>query len=221
MNYNQVEKYLSTERLNRYLRASNNCKSKAMDLYRINLSLSQAFYPMLNLFEIILRNVISTHIARHFEDNDWIVNQKNHFMSHPSLRGTKYFLRTEVERVERVILKRSNTITSAKVIAEQNFGFWTSLFDPHHFRLIGGVTIHSFQHKPSNTNRKSIALMLKDIREFRNRVYHNEPICFKANEVNFSKAIQIREKINKITSWIDPQLLNNIQSYDNILQNIP
>lgn len=192
MNYNNIEKYLSTERLNRYLRACSNSKSQAMSLYRVNLRLSQTFYPVLNLFETILRNALYNEISIHFNDSDWILNQKQHFMLDASLARTKFFLRNEVIKAEKNIHKRSKKVSAAKIVAEQSFGFWASFFDPHHYKLIAGSIIYAFPYKPAHVNRKTIALMLKDIREFRNRVYHNEPICFKGNNKDFSKAIQIR-----------------------------
>lgn len=221
MNYDNIEEYLSKERLNRYLRACNNKKSQAMSLYRVNLRLSQSFYPILNLFETILRNALYNQISIHFNDWDWIINQKQQFMSDTSLTRTRYFIKIEVERAEKNIRKRSKIVSASKVVAEQNFGFWTSFFDTHHFKLIEGTIIKAFPHKPAHVNRKEIALILKDIREFRNRVYHNEPICFKGNSKDFSKAIQIRSNIFEMSQWIDPKLLKVLDYYDNILQKIP
>ena len=85
-----------------------------------------------------------------------------------------------MEKAERTIRRKGGTISSGKVISEQSFGFWTSLFETHHYRLIGGVIIHCFPNKPNNVNRSVIAQKLNRIREFRNRVYHNEPICLTA-----------------------------------------
>ncbi|WP_165793078.1 Abi family protein [Sphingobacterium haloxyli] len=221
MNYNNIEKYLSAPRLNRYLRASDASKKKALQIYRTNLRLSQAFYPVLNLFETFFRNALHGEISLFFNDTDWIVNQRNHFMTDKSLAGTSFFLKKEVERAEIKIYKKSKSIHSSKVIAEQSFGFWTSFFDPHHFKIIQGVAISTFPYKPKDVNRKAIAFMLREIREFRNRVYHNEPICFKGNIVDFSQAIQIRKYILEITSWIDPKLLAVMIYYDNIMNKIP
>jgi hypothetical protein len=38
--------------------------------------------------------------------------------------------------------------------------------------------MHIFNQLPPNTNRSNISRKLKDIRNFRNRIYHNEPIIF-------------------------------------------
>lgn len=126
MHYNSIEKYLSRPRLNRYFRASDDSKTKALQIYRINLRLSQAFYPVLNLFETFFRNALYGEISLFFNDTDWIVNQKNHFMSDRSLAGTNFFLKREIERAEMKIFRKSKHVHSSKIIAEQSFGFWTS-----------------------------------------------------------------------------------------------
>src|SRR5690606_7063571 len=139
--------------------------------------------------------VLYSQISTFFNDTDWIINQKRHFMSAPSLAGTSFFLRKEVERAEMKIRKKSKAVHSSKIIAEQNLGFWTSFFDPHHFKIIEGIPIKALPNKPKEINRQNIAFMLKEIREFRNRVYHHEPICFKGNSIDFSQAILIRKHI--------------------------
>lgn len=207
--------------MNRYLRACHNSKTRALQVHRINLRLSQAFYPVLNLFEIFLRNALYDQISAFFDDADWLVNQKRCFMSDKSLEGTNFFLKKEVERTEMKIRKKSKVVRCSKIIAEQNLGFWTSFFDPHHFKIIEGTPIKSFPNKPKDVNRKIIAFMLKEIREFRNRVYHNEPICFKGNSIDFSRAVQIRKYILQIINWIDPELLKVTAYYDNICNKIP
>lgn len=58
--------------------------------------------------------------------------------------------------------------------------------------------------------------MLKEIREFRNRIYHNEPICFRGNAIDFSKAMEVRDDVQTLISWIDPELLKYIEYFNNI-----
>jgi hypothetical protein len=76
MRYAQLEYYVSEPRLNRFLRACSNSKTKAQKLYRINIKVSEAFYPILNLFETFLRNTIYNEIAHSLHDPDWIINEQ-------------------------------------------------------------------------------------------------------------------------------------------------
>ena len=112
-------------------------------------------------------------------------------MNHPSLAPGKYFLKNSIVNAEKTVKRMGGTVTLGKIIAEQSFGFWTSLFDKHHYRLIGGVVIHCFPNKPKDVNRNIINQKLNRIREFRNRVYHNEPICFNGNNIDFTNAVNI------------------------------
>lgn len=216
MNYNKLEYFLSQPRLERFLRSTGNSKSKAQQLYRINLRVSQAFYPILNLFEIFLRNSINNQVTSHFANPNWILNEKTGFMNDNSLRPSKFYLKNSVQKAENTIRRKRGTISSGKVIAEQSFGFWTSLFEPHHYRLIGGVIIHCFPNKPHNVNRSVISQKLNRIREFRNRIYHNEPICFNGNNIDFSSAENIRDEIFDILIWIDPELASYIEYFNGI-----
>jgi len=208
MDYSKLEYYLSQPRLSRFLASSGASKMKAQILYRANLQLAQSFYPVLNLFEIFLRNACDYQVSSYFSNPNWIITEKNGFMSHCSLTNSKFFLRNSVSKAERKIRSKGGNVTSGKVIAEQSFGFWTSLFDTHHYKLIGGVVIHSFNHKPAHINRNIISQKLSRVREFRNRIYHNEPICCQGNMISFTHAKNIKNEIYELLEWIDPDLIS-------------
>lgn len=216
MEYNKLEYYVSQPRLHRFLQATGNSKSKAQKLYRINLRASQAFYPILNLFEIVLRNIINYQVSSHFANPNWIITEKTGFMNDASLQRSHYYLKSSIQKAERTIRRKGGTVTAGKVIAEQSLGFWTSLFDSHHYRLIGGVVIHCFPNKPAPVNRNIINQKLNDIREFRNRIYHNEPICFNGNNIDFAEAIRIKEEIYQVFEWIDEDLVDYIEYFNGI-----
>lgn len=217
MDYNKLEYYSSKPRLDRFLTACGNSKSKAQNLYKINLQVSQAFYPVLNLFEIFLRNALNYRMAAYFADPDWIVHQKNAFMNNLSLAGTKYFLRSSVVKAENAILRKGGVVSSGKIIAEQTLGFWTGLFDVHHYRLIGGTVIHAFPGKPRYVNRSLLSKKLNRTREFRNRIYHNEPICFAGPVIDFAHAEIIRLEIYELLSWMDVGLSDYIMAFDAVI----
>ncbi len=216
MKYLQLEQFVSKPRLDRFLTACGNSKTKAQKLYKINLRVSQEAYPLLNLFEIFLRNAVNTQMAVQFADADWIVNQKAHFMSDPSLTRSRFQMRQSVQNAETAIRRKGAAVTSGKVIAEQTFGFWTSLFETHHFRLIGGAPLVCFAHKPAAENRSSIAAKLNDIRQFRNRVYHNEPICFLNHNIDFTEVQNVIQTIYDLLNWIDHDLRDYVAYFDNI-----
>lgn len=216
LKYSKLEQFVSQPRLNRFLTACGSSKVKAQKLYRINLRISKESYPLLTLFEIFLRNAINGQLSIYFNDTDWIVNQKSSFMSNNSLNSSRFQMRTSVQKAENTIRQKGSTVTAGKVIAEQTFGFWTSLFENHHYRLVGGSPIQCFANKPPQANRSIIATKLNEIRLFRNRIYHNEPVCFLHNAVDFSHVQQTVQTIYELLNWIDADLATYANSYDHI-----
>jgi len=216
LRYEDIENLVSKPRLDRYLAACGNSKMSAKKLYAANLKISQAFYPVLNLFEVILRNKIQDRLSIYFTNPDWITAEKTGFMSDRTLRPSGFYLKNQVIKAERKLRQRRSTITTGKIIAEQPLGFWTALFEPHHYRLIGGSVIHCFPHKPTTVRRSAISIKLQNIRDFRNRVYHNEPICFRGNNIDFSTAESVRDDIRELLTWINVNAKLYVDDFDAI-----
>ena len=216
MNYNKLEYYVSQPRLNRFLTASGNSKVKAKKLYLANLKVAQSFYPVLNIFEVFFRNACNYQISARFANPNWIIAEKNGFMSDQSLSRSKFYLKNSVINAERSLIRKGKTVTAGKILAEQSFGFWTSFFEPHHYKLIGGVVIHCFSNKPTSANRSVLGQKLDRIREFRNRIYHNEPICFNGNNIDFTNATVIKNGLYELLDWIDDDLPADVKSFDSI-----
>jgi hypothetical protein len=107
-------------------------------------------------------------------------------------------------------------ITPGKIVSEQTFGFWTSFFDRSHYKLIRGSVIHCFPNKPSYYNKDDISNVLKDIRELRNRIYHNEAICFKDTAIDFNSPRKIRSNIYDLLEWMSQDLKPYVAQFDNI-----
>jgi hypothetical protein len=218
--YQKLELYISKTRLDRFLNACNGCEVSAQRLYQANLKVAESFYSVLNLFEVFLRNNINNELSKHFGDQEWILSQKNGFMSHSSLTPSKFYLKSQVLSAEKRLAIRRKTVTSGLVIAEQSLGFWTSLFETHHYRMLSGCIIHCFPNRPNTVQRKEINFLLNDIRDFRNRVYHNEPVCFNGTSINFDKARKIREDVYNILNWMDTDVSKYTSRLDNIPTNI-
>jgi hypothetical protein len=213
-------KYLSRPRYNRYLNATSNNKNRAKRLYNANIRLAQAIHPLLTQFEVVLRNSLNLQLTSYFVDSDWIINQKNAFMRNPSLAHSHFFLRNSIVKTENKLNRRGIPITNGKIISDQNFGFWIALFLSHHYSLIGGQPIKIFNNKPAIEDRASIYSKLDEIRSFRNRVNHCEPLCFRGNLVDCYEIIDIRTKLYNLLNWIDPELVPFFESIDNVQNKI-
>lgn len=71
-------------------------------------------------------------------------------------------------------------------------------------------------NKPAGINRSAISQKLNRIREFRNRVYHNEPICFNGNTIDLTYAENIKNEIYEMLNWIDADLTDYVEYFDAI-----
>lgn len=229
MKFNDFRQYFSAARVNRYLLAADNNKSRAVKLYKANLKTSQAFHPLLGIFEVVLRNRLNDILAAHFADPDWIINQKTGFMSDPSLRfiykrtgkqKTNDYLKREINKAEKRLQKTRTTITSGKIIAEQTLGFWTDLFEVHHYRLLKGKPIQIFNSLPAGYGRKEVNDELDKVRRFRNRMNHNEPICFDGNTIDFTDTLEVHQSIINVLTWIDPEIIKFISDIDQVKKTI-
>ena len=219
MNYKKFSRLYSISRVSRYQKAANGDKKKAIAMYYANARLAQAFQPLISFFEVVLRNQLHYALAHHFNDVKWLVNQKNGFMSDPSLTHVvkktgntivNDFLKREVERSEKVLLQKHRNITAGRVIAELNFGFWNSLFETHHYALLKGVPGTIFKSLPTGTGRKEINLRVQQIRNLRNRISHNEPLCFKDKAFDLAYVNEMYIMISDFLKWIDPQIINSL-----------
>jgi hypothetical protein len=229
MRFEQIRLYISTPRIGRYLQATGNNKPKAARLYKANLNISKAFLPVIAVLEVTLRNRVNTILAAHFSDPDWILNQKNGFMIDPSLthidkrtgrNSINRYLKSEVEKAEKRILKSGSVVTSGKIISEQTFGFWTDLYEVHHYKILLGRPIQIFSNLPPGHGRKEVNEGLTKIRRFRNRLYHNEPICFSGISKDFQHAEEVHNLIVNILAWIDIDLAKWIKDIDEVKKQI-
>jgi hypothetical protein len=141
-------------------------------------------------------------------------------MRNNSLRHSNFFLKRSIQKTEDKLTRRGIPITSGKIISDQTFGFWIALFLSHHYALIAGQPIQIFVNKPTTEDRASIYSKLDDIRNFRNRVNHCEPLCFNGNTIDCTEVLSIRTKLYQLIEWIEPELIPFFESIDNIQNKI-
>jgi hypothetical protein len=229
MKLKDFKHYFSSARVNRYLIATGNSTEKTVKLYEANLKISQAFHPLLGILEVVLRNRLNDVLALYFTDPDWIINQKSGFMSDSSLRytykrtgvvKTNDFLKREILKAEKRLNKTQTPITSGKIIAEQTLGFWTDLFEVHNYRLLKGKPIQIFQTLPSGFGRKEVNDQLDKVRRFRNRINHNEPICFNGDLIDFNETVEVHHSIINLLTWIDPEIIKLLSDLDKVQKTV-
>ena len=204
MTEQQLKYYLSSPRFNVYLAKTNNDFNKAYRLYKVNIELSEAFYPILSVIEVSLRNAVNETLKRHFNGPYWFKN------SLPI-----EFLPFVSDATQKLTAQRK-TLTADQIVAELNFGFWNRLFNRHYTGSLWKPLRLIFQNTPKNLRKRDIiANALYRIRTLRNRIYHYEPIFDNLQDIE-------RQYIEMLTflTWFDndlPKLLTDIDRFNSVL----
>lgn len=169
--YQEAQKIFSPARMQKYLRACRGDEEKAMRLYRYNACLSQAFFGVISLFEVVLRNAINEHYLMTL-GADWIIKQAvpNGLLEHEA---------DEVAFTKNAYDKEG-VYSHDKMVGSFTFGFWTYLFTKRNYKIGGKTLLQIFPNRAKGTTQKMVYADITAIREFRNRIAHHEPICFDA-----------------------------------------
>jgi hypothetical protein len=139
-----------------------------------------------------------------------------HIDKRTGLVETNKFILNSVRGTEKKLTNRGINITSGRIISEQSFGFWTDLFENHHYKILKGRPIKLFKNLPAKYGRNEVLKELSIIRRFRNRINHNEPICFIDSKVDFTNTILVYKSIMNLFKWINPELTLWVKDIDKI-----
>lgn len=186
---NLVKVGLSSSRMSRYAQWSHGDMQNTLELYPLNMRLSESFYIPLNMLEIALRNKIDTVLtAKHgtlwFTSPQLIIVQ------------TQQNMIKDVQ--EKTARKHKIPLSHDDYIAHLTFGFWTTLFSKTYENL-WQVTLKDIARTTSGkgVRRQEISRLLDDIRNLRNRIAHYEPILH----------IDLNQRYNNIITlieWLSP-----------------
>ncbi len=170
------EKVFSNKSMERYFRLYPDDENRAILHYECNLELTEAFYTTLSVFEVTLRNALCRELETMTGREDW-------YATFPTVPGLSH-LNRYITQASRQIIGRHETITASKIVAELTLGFWVSLLNSEYERLLWKDLRRAFPFMPKkDRQRKNVSAPLNTFRVFRNRVFHNESICWNLNRV--------------------------------------
>ncbi len=212
MSFSIFEAALSIPRLGRYnntLRKFNvqidDLENLTLELYNLNISIAAAYYPILNNFEVLLRNNMNSFLSKHFQSENWIIEQcgEDGYFSLPMFEESEYKVREEIKLYYEKLLKEGH-YTNDKLVANLSFGFWVHKFSSKEFTATNQTMHKSFSNRPKDTKHKDIFKDLHKILEFRNRIAHYEPIIFdNVKFISTDKARKIIVLIRKFSEWVN------------------
>ena len=198
------EKVFSNERMGRYYAAHPNDEDKAIVHYQSNIELSSSFYACLSVFEVALRNSLNRELIAKFGRDDWY----RVIPSTQGLNGLNYYI-TEAQRH---ISNRGEIVTASKIVAELTFGFWVSLMNSQYERVLWHDLRRAFPYMPkAQKQRKNVSAPLNNFRAFRNRVFHNEPICWSKAYID-----NMHKEILQVLYWINKDIPTWLKEFDTV-----
>lgn len=203
MEYNKLyfEKVFSCKRMERYFKLYKD-EQRAIEHYRCNIELAEAFYPCLSVFEVALRNAISRELETMTGRADWYAV----FPNTPGLANLNRY----ITQANKQIVGRKETATPSKIIAELTLGFWVSLLNSEYERLLWKHLRRAFPYMPKALRqRKNVSAPLNTFRAFRNRVFHNESICWNLNRIS-----EIHAEMFMVMGWINKDLPAWVETFD-------
>lgn len=192
-----IEKIISKERFQPYLTHHQNNHEKAIEHYKINILVSEAFYPLLSLLEIGLRNSIDYQLTIRFNDKNWFENRE----------FIKIASRFQIDRISDArsnILSEKKEISSGRIISELSFGFWTSLFDTKFEMTLWKTLRLAFPNCPKEIRkRRTMSSKFNSVRKLRNRIFHHEAITWNLDVIK-----EYEKEIMEALDWLNKDLVN-------------
>ncbi|KAA0921651.1 hypothetical protein [Rhodococcus sp. ANT_H53B] len=198
---------LSVARFATYLRAAHNDHAVAARYYSWNIEVAGAFWGPLHVLEISMRNAMQQELARKFRRDDW--------WNVPSISFTKVSndsLGSAKSKAAGVARKKARPMVAGDVVSTLMFGFWTGLVGPggraqYETKLWNPALTKAFPHYRGS--RSGLHSILDDVREFRNRVAHHEPIIW-------NDPAAMRSTLLQVAGYIDPSVAKFIDQSDRI-----
>ncbi|MDX9820036.1 MAG: hypothetical protein RBT16_14085 [Desulfococcus multivorans] len=160
--------------------------------YGWNIVLAESFYPSLQCLEVVLRNAVHDAAQTAFETPLWF--------DIPGLldeRGSG-----EISSARTTLARKNKHASPPAIIAELNFGFWAALFASRMEQIFWPkIYRKAFPRLPRHLRKRSvISDRIGDIRKFRNRIFHHEPIW------HLRDLGEKHAKIIETIGWINPSM---------------
>ena len=215
ISYSKLEPYISSARIQSFRNACNNNDQQTLNLYLAHIQLARSFYPLLSTLEVSLRNALDQCCIAFFNDPDWLRSEK-----YQSFRYQAHIIEN-ITKAENKL--KATQLNHNRLLAELMLGFWTDFFSKGVYKILKAAPYKIFTNLPKGMQRAHIYAVLNEIRLFRNRVYHNEPICFSNGNLDLTHIRHIHTSIKEILSWLEPDLLtwtNKLDEVEPAIQNM-
>ncbi|MBK8264343.1 MAG: hypothetical protein IPK80_23755 [Nannocystis sp.] len=177
---------LSGPRMRTYLRATGNCREKALALHRWNGQAGALFHYPIQLFELTLRNSVSAALSSRLGEDRWFTSDLLPQTSRDLIA------KTQAEGAK----------TAPDTIARLSLGFWVALHHKRCAELWRRATHEAYTVKLS---QKIVGSRLNELKKLRNRIAHHEPV------LRYELA-QLYSDLLDAVSWMNPAARDEIEA---------
>ncbi|MBR1714310.1 MAG: Abi family protein [Treponema sp.] len=189
--FDSLKKSISEERLAVY-RADGVDDTTAIARYIYNIALCKSLYPLINIFEVTLRNSIDKALEKYFNQPDW--------------NNVIHLNQTELMMINDAMLKikrQGKKYSHGRLIAELTLGFWVALmgrkYNNQGFQF--AVIKNCLHGCPSNQKSSGVIQKnLSEIRFLRNRIAHHERIS------HWKDLKQKHDLLLDFIKWLNPDM---------------
>lgn len=165
----------------------------------------------MSILEVALRNALARELETYAGRVDWY----SIFATTPGLTDLNKY----ITQARKMIVTRGEVENPGKITAELTLGFWTSLLNRNYERILWKDLRRAFPFMPKKLRqRKVIAAYLNRFRHLRNRIDHNEPICW-----NVKRAEELHEDLLQVMAWINkgiPLWESRLDDFDKVCSDI-
>lgn len=216
INSEELKKFIPTyslDRIESFIYSSDDTIDDIIERYQDNIKISQALYPELATLEVILRNSINAALCKHISET-WLEDE---IANNTLLEENDYnLLISAYNTTKKECLSSKKELTSGRVIANLNFGFWTNLcMKKYNSKIWNKIYFFKgiFVNYPSKTQAIGvISQKLYAIRKLRNRVFHYEQI-FRYPK----KTLKLYNEILELLSYLPKDNLDVVQDTSSFL----
>jgi hypothetical protein len=193
----EIYRCLSAQRLGKY----HFYGVQPLDLYKWNIALSEALYPLLHTIEIAIRNRLHVEIGPLLKDQSWLLNRNKEILE----RLNEYWQQKIDLHIRN--LRKIGKLDEGHLIAELSFGFWTALLSgPFEYRKLLWPQLKKtvFPNAHGFTIDK-IRKRFDQVRSLRNRIFHYGSIW------HWRNLSEHHDELIEAIKWINPALLELIE----------
>lgn len=222
-----IRRALSDQRLDAYRIQTSQDELDLLARYAWNMDLGSSLYIPLQILEVVLRNTLHSALTQHYRGNErWY--QLNHAFQNQKTWDKAQEATRQVAKVTSL----SSAEALGRVIAQLDFGFWTTLLTSQYGRpksasrnwtplwpRLVPIAFPNFPN-PSNTGRDRaiLAERFDNIRQLRNRVSHHEPIWKGRPDPRSQGRVMLNDQYNEIleaVEWVSPDSVYVVRRLSN------